>query len=198
MADKFKKVLILVSGGIDSTACIHYYKSRGFLVETIFIEYAQLSIKKEREAIKRISSHYKVKTDYVRIKSNRDFKGGEIIFRNIFLISAALISQNKFRGIVSLGIHSGTEYVDCSPSFVKATNSILDLYSNGTVKLETPFLNFTKSEIVEYCILNEIPIHLTYSCELGLNQPCGKCLSCKGLKRIYDSKNLNTKTPSRT
>lgn len=192
MVSKIKKVLILVSGGIDSTACIHYYKSRGFLVETLFVDFGQLSLRQERTAVKRITSYYKVKTNIVQVKSNRNFKGGEISFRNIFLISAALLGLKNFRGLVSLGIHSGTDYADCSPSFVRVTNSILDIYANGTVILETPFLTFSKSEIIEYCISNEIPLHLTYSCELGLNQPCGKCLSCKGLKRIYDSKNLNT------
>lgn len=192
MVNKNRKVLILISGGIDSTACIHYYKSRDFLVETSFVDFGQLSLRRERNAIKRISSYYKVKTNIVRIKNDKDFKGGEISFRNIFLITAVLVGLKDYQGLISLGIHSGTDYADCGPSFVKVTNSILDLYTNGSVILEAPFLTFSKSEIVEYCISNEIPLHLTYSCELGLNQPCGKCLSCNGLKKIYDSKNIDS------
>src|SRR6267154_3588911 len=104
MVNKIRKVLILVSGGIDSTACIHYYKSRRFLVETLFVDFGQLSLTRERNAVKRITSHYKVKTNIVRVKSDRDFEGGEISFRNIFLISAALLGLNNFQGLISLGI----------------------------------------------------------------------------------------------
>jgi 7-cyano-7-deazaguanine synthase len=193
MVHKKRKVLILFSGGIDSTACIHYYKSRNFLIETLFIDFGQLSRKRELSATRRITSFYKIKTNTVHVKGYEDFKSGEIPFRNIFLISAALVNKKKYQGLVSLGIHAGTDYIDCSPTFVKEAQSLLDLYYNGTVLLDTPFINFTKNEIIEYCLVNNIPIHFSYSCELGLNQPCGKCLSCKGLKKIYDSKKLNDK-----
>lgn|GEM_PF-404302 len=197
MKYKKKKVLILFSGGIDSTACIHYYKSKGFVIETSFIDFGQLSCRRELSATKRVLSFYKLKTNIVRVKGNQEFRDGEISFRNIFLISAALVNKKNYQGLVCLGIHAGTDYVDCSPAFVKVTQGLLDLYYNGSVLLDTPFIGFTKNEIIEYCVINNIPIQLTYSCELGLNQPCGKCLSCKGLKKIYDSKDINFKTPDR-
>ena len=55
--------------------------------------------------------------------------------------------------------------------------AVLDLYSEG-VQLAMPFLHWTKAEVFEYCLIKDVPLHLTYSCERGLDPPCGYCLSC--------------------
>ena len=67
--------------------------------------------------------------------------------------------------------------------------SIFDIYKNGLIKIDAPFLTFYKSQIYDYCIKEKVPLNLTYSCELGLKQPCGKCLSCKDLEKISARKN---------
>lgn len=44
-----------------------------------------------------------------------------------------------------------------------------------------------KIEVWEYAKSKRVPINLTYSCELGLKQPCGKCPSCKDLIILYEA-----------
>lgn len=192
MKPNTKKALVLFSGGIDSTACIQYYKTKGFQVDATFIDFGQLSARREYNAVRRISTFYNIKPRVVHVRHATSFKGGEISLRNIFFVSTALLGLKNYQGLIGLGIHSGTDYADCSPSFVKLTNSILDLYTSGKVILEAPFLNFNKYEILQYCQAGQIPLNLTYSCELGLDQPCGKCLSCKSLKKIYDRENIDS------
>jgi len=34
-----RKVLVLASGGIDSTACLFYYKELGHEIEALFVDY---------------------------------------------------------------------------------------------------------------------------------------------------------------
>jgi len=34
-----KRALVLASGGIDSTACLFYYKELGYDVEALFVDY---------------------------------------------------------------------------------------------------------------------------------------------------------------
>jgi 7-cyano-7-deazaguanine synthase len=170
--------MVLVSGGIDSTACIHYYLDQDFDVRGVFIDYAQAASDKELCSAKNIASYYKIKLNHIIIKTPQIFSEGEIIGRNAFLVIATLLSLPKFRGIIALGIHSGVPYYDCSELFVRDINRIYDGYTDGQVILDAPFLKWNKKMIYEYCKDNNVPIHLTYSCELGGDKPCGKCRSC--------------------
>ena len=66
--------------------------------------------------------------------------------------------------------------------------AVFDECTNGNIIITTPFINFIKNEIFAYCKQNEIPLDLTYSCEIGGEQPCDKCDSCKDLKKLYEIK----------
>jgi 7-cyano-7-deazaguanine synthase len=191
-----KEVLVLFSGGIDSTACIYYYKQLGFHVQGLFIDYGQKSSKYERIAIKNLSKYYKIYTQLIRINSKLMIKNGEIQGRNIFLLSVALLNFPYSKGLISLGIHSGTNYFDCSPEFVEKSQEIFDLYSHGNITIDCPFIAMSKEEIFEFCNINKISIKDTYSCEYGSDvQPCGKCLTCKDLMKLYEIKDKNDQTP---
>ncbi len=187
---KLKKnyVLILTSGGIDSTACICFYKKLKFNVEGIFFDYGQKSSKKEFNSLKKIAKHYRIKTTKIVVSNTYKYSDGVIPGRNAFLFFLALMNFKKPNGIIASGIHSGTNYYDCSQEFVNTLQTMIDGYTQGTIKLGTPFLKFNKRAIFEYCKMEKVPINLTYSCELGLKQPCGNCATCKDLKAIYDSK----------
>jgi 7-cyano-7-deazaguanine synthase len=50
--------LILLSGGIDSAACVAYAKSIASPVEALFIDYMQPARDSERDAAIRVSGHY--------------------------------------------------------------------------------------------------------------------------------------------
>jgi 7-cyano-7-deazaguanine synthase len=183
-----KYVLVLASGGIDSTACINFYKNLGFDIEAIFIDYGQLARKKEYKAIFSITKFYSINLTRISISNSKQFKEGLVTGRNAFLCFTALMNFSKENGIIALGIHNGTGYYDCSEKFLKQIQAIFDEYSQGTIKLGTPFLNFNKKEIWDYCILEKVPLEFSYSCESGKKQPCGKCLTCKDLESIYACK----------
>ena len=70
---------------------------------------------------------------------------------------------------------------------LKQTQDIFDEYTERTIKLGAPFLNFNKKEIWDYCQIEKVPLNLSYSCELGKKQPCGICSTCKDLESIYVS-----------
>jgi 7-cyano-7-deazaguanine synthase len=185
---KKQNVLVLLSGGMDSSACIEFYLRQKFKVEGLFINYGQISAKKELTASKKIAKHYKILLNKVESKNLSRFSSGEIIGRNAFLLTTALLNFKKKNGIICIGIHDGTSYPDCSKKFIKDMQEIFDIYKNGAIQIGVPFLDFKKIEIGAYCKNHKVPINYTYSCELGNKQPCGKCLSCKDLEIIYDSK----------
>jgi 7-cyano-7-deazaguanine synthase len=183
-------VLILASGGIDSTACIRFYKKLKFEVEAIFVDYGQASHKEEYRSIKLIAKFYKIDLKRIIVKNIQSFKGTVIPGRNAFLYFTALMNFPKPHGIIASGIHSGTNYYDCSDEFTKAIEHICEKYSQGTIKIGVPFLNFNKKEIFDYCNIEKVPLNLTYSCELGKKQPCTKCDSCKDIQLLYVGKKL--------
>ncbi len=177
-------VIVLLSGGIDSTACVHYYLQNDFLPMGLFIDYGQLVRKKEYESAKKIAGYYRIKLDMIKISTSNKFGAGEIKGRNALFVIAALMKYKDLPSIIALGIHSGTQYFDATEQFVGNMNSLLSGYTNGTVRLDAPFLRWQKSMIYEYCKNNAVPIHLTYSCEQGVRKPCGVCNSCLDRKAL--------------
>lgn len=176
--------LVLHSGGIDSTACVHYYLDKGFNTKTLFIDYGQVAMEKERTASINVANHYNIKHQIIKVDFKRSFSKGKIVGRNAFFLMTALMNIDFNIGLMCMGIHSGTDYSDCSVDFVKNIQNIFDIYTNGTIIFSTPFIKCTKSEIYKYCKDNKIPLELTYSCEMGKKQPCGNCTSCEDLIKL--------------
>jgi len=110
---------------------------------------------------------------------------GFIRGRNLFLISIAAMANPWKSGLISIGVHKGTNYSDCSMEFIDTVQKTVDIYENGKVAISAPFGSWTKNDIWEYCKKKNVPIEYTYSCELGLKQPCGRCLSCQDLKKLH-------------
>ena len=82
-----KYALILLSGGIDSTACVHYLLEEKYDIDSVFIDYGQKARDKELSSAKRVSEYYNIKFKTIEIKASKNlFSSGEIIGRNIFLI----------------------------------------------------------------------------------------------------------------
>jgi 7-cyano-7-deazaguanine synthase len=171
-------VLILLSGGIDSTAIVHYYLSQKFRVKALFVDYGQISSRMEFKSARNVSRYYSIELIALKFSSQQKFSDGEIQGRNAFLVMAALLSNPTAKGLVAIGIHSGTFYYDCSDLFVKGINGILNGYTNGQLTLDAPFIKWDKRMIFNYCREYSVPINLTYSCENGADIPCGKCRSC--------------------
>jgi len=191
MTKKTKRhVMVLLSGGLDSAACIHYFRKLGFNVECLFVNYGQKSLKGEREAVSRISKHFKVKTKEYKVVTGIREINGVIQGRNNLFVAVALMNFDKPHGAIGLGIHAGTKYPDCASQFVLSIQAILDIYTNGNVSLDCPFIKMSKEEIVQYCKKSKIPFKLTYSCEKGSKIPCGKCDKCIELKAIYESEGI--------
>ena len=104
--------------------------------------------------------------------------------RNCFLISAALMERPNSVSLIAIGVHGGTDYPDCSQPFLETMQAVLDVYENRSVQLTAPFSTWTKADIIAYCGIRNVPVHLTYSCERGTEPPCGSCLSCKDRRSV--------------
>lgn len=52
------------------------------------------------------------------------FSDGLIMGRNLFLLSSALMYKRIKSGIIAIGIHAGTDYVDCGKAFIDNVNQV--------------------------------------------------------------------------
>lgn len=58
-------------------------------------------------------------------------------------------------------------------------NTAIWLGSGQQLKIEAPFVNLTKADVVAEGIRLDVPYHLTWSCYEGGDKPCGMCGTCR-------------------
>jgi len=185
MAEKPTQVGLLLSGGLDSSACLHFYKALGADVTCLTIDYGQMARTEELIAAQRVSAHYKAPLEIYRWVGHTAPLYGNIVGRNSFLLCGALLECRLRFNIIAIGIHSGTAYSDCSAEFVRMTQEMFDLYTGGIVQVGAPFVSWSKAEIWAFALESSVPIELTYSCEAGGESPCGNCISCKDKEGLH-------------
>jgi 7-cyano-7-deazaguanine synthase len=179
------KVLLLSSGGVDSTALLDFYLRTRNEVECLHFQYGQKNAKSEKEAFNKILSHYKVNGRIIDLGFVPCKSSYEVSCRNaLFVLIAASINESPLR--LALGIHEDSRYYDCSRRFIDDCQKILDGYFAGTVRVEAPFIGFKKSEIIVYCKNFKVPTNLTYSCLRQNSPPCGQCPACLDNKELYE------------
>ena len=180
-------VWVLMSGGIDSSACARYFQQRGDSVKGVFVDYSQSAAAAERQAVQQVAKHLGLPLSVLSFRSSEEYGTGEVMGRNAFLVFSTLMGLQPRGGALSLGVHSGTSYYDCGPDFIGRISEVVEHYSEGRLQLHCPFLLEPKSFVYRYAQLVGIPITLTYSCEMGTVPPCGRCLSCKDRNALQAS-----------
>ena len=90
-------------------------------------------------------------------------------FRNgLFLSSAASIALSRDCDVIYYGAHAddaaGNAYPDCSSDFNKAMGDAIYIGSGNRLKIEAPFVNMTKAEVVAIGLKLKVPYEYTWSC----------------------------------
>lgn len=102
------------------------------------------------------------------------------------LLQAATVAWNEKASVVAYAAHQGdyAQYPDCREVFVQAFNQMIAVAMNSTtIKVESPFMHFTKAQIARLGASLNAPFELTWSCYEGGNdgldtQHCGRCGTC--------------------
>jgi 7-cyano-7-deazaguanine synthase len=176
--------IVLLSGGIDSAACAWFLRESGYSVKGLFVDYGQRAVLFEKRGAEALSTTLGIALDCISVSTPNQFGAGEITGRNAFLVFVALLTSQLRAGTIALGIHSGTAYYDCSAAFVQGMDRLLAEHTDGCVRLSTPFITWSKKNILDYYESSGLPIDLTYSCEAGTMPPCGTCLSCRDRRML--------------
>lgn len=170
---------VLMSGGIDSTACADFLTKRGNRVQGVLIDYGQAAAKLERRAAETLAERMQIPLTVYKLSGGVSFGAGELVGRNAFLIFAGLFLSGQKSGLLAIGVHAGTPYYDCSPAFMESMSRLVAEHTDGQTKLVAPFLNWNKAEIFQYFNSSNLAVEYTYSCEAGTDPPCGVCASCR-------------------
>lgn len=184
---RMSRAIVLLSGGLDSMATTAFLREGGHDVTGMFVDFGQPAAEREREAASAVAIALAVPLWTCEVPGLRPPQPSMLPGRNGMLLHLALHMATPFVGLIALGIHAGSRYSDCGPPFVRAAQALFDLYTGGTVAVAAPFLGTTKEGIWAYCLDERLPVEITYSCELGLDQPCSRCLSCDDRRRLAAS-----------
>lgn len=197
------KVLVVYSGGLDSTCLMFEYLNAGHKVRALSVNYGQRH-GKELEAAKNICAAFEIPHEVADLTALLPLLGGSsqtdpsipvpeghytaetmkatvVPNRNMILlaVAAARCLSLKFDA-VAYAAHSGDHaiYPDCRPIFVKSMKSSIALCDLRGIDLHAPYVFKTKAEIVKSGESNHVPFALTWSCYKGGTLHCGKCGTC--------------------
>lgn len=202
-----KNAVILLSGGLDSTTCLAYAKSKGFNCYAVSFHYGQKH-SAELNAAKRIAAHFGARHIIVDLPISQfggsaltdetinvpDFKDSKEIpvtyvpARNTIFLSFALgwaevlHANDIFIGVSSIDY---SHYPDCRPAYIQAFQKLANLATKagveeGNIRLQTPLINLSKAETIKLGLSLGVDYQMTVSCYKATEEglACGKCDSC--------------------
>jgi len=184
-------ITVLASGGLDSTACLAYYTAEGYSVRALWIDYGQAAARAEENAVEQVTAYYTIPLQKIRTTGiNWPILGNDLFEfrgRNLTLVSLACNTAPLESGLIVLGIHQGTDFTDCTEVFRDQVNDLLIFLSNGSLRLDCPFIQWSKFDIARYALAHGVPMDLTYSCEKGMIPPCKECMKCRDMQAMLSN-----------
>ena len=204
-----KPAVCLLSGGLDSTTCLAFAKREGYDCYALSFDYGQRH-RVELEAARRIAANLGAAKHLIVPVDLRLFGGSALTddidvpkagaqdgipvtyvpARNTIFLSFAmawaevLSASDVFIGVNAID-YSG--YPDCRPEFIGAFERMANLATKAGVegrtrlKIHTPLIRLSKSEIIKLASELGVDFRLTHSCydPDASGRPCGLCDSCR-------------------
>lgn len=117
-------------------------------------------------------------------------------FRNgLFLSSAASMALSLNCSYIYYGAHrddaAGNAYPDCSEAFYNSMNQAVFEGSGNALKIEAPFINQNKAQVIREGLRLRVPYHLTWSCYEGGDTPCGRCATCIDRQKAFEANGIS-------
>lgn len=204
--------IILLSGGLDSFACLDMALKKMKVELALTFNYGQKAFEGEMEAVKKITSYYNIKQKVIELpflkelsnnaltdSSNNNFNDLENVWipnRNGLFLNIAASFCDKYNYdyiIIGANKEEGRDFPDNTNDFIKTSNEFFEFSTLKKPKVYAPCINLNKIEIVNYIIENNLPIQYIKSCykaSLG-KKHCNDCMSCKLLYNAV----INSKKP---
>jgi 7-cyano-7-deazaguanine synthase len=216
------KALVILSGGMDSSILLHYVaKELNYdEVYAITFNYGQRIIR-EIECAKyqskacNVKEHKIINMDFFReistmsaltntnlaIPKARDDIGNAqplsyVPFRNLLLLTTAagwaesIGASDLYYGAVQTDDFSG--YWDTTSLFLNKVNDVYNLNRKNSIKVNAPFMSYSKDLVVKKGIDLQVDFRQTHTCYEGTDPACGECVSCSArIKAFIDNKTID-------
>ena len=207
MSNTQNKSVILLSGGLDSTVLLHYVlKTLKSDTTAIIFEYGQRHSRETAFALKNVNdlniNWRKIDAKFIgnitscssvltnsnaEVPHIRDVVGlaqppTYVPMRNLMFLSIAaalaesVCASTIYYGAAEIDTHSG--HWDCSLEFLDYINKILNLNRETKIKVEAPFIKFSKEQIIKTGFDLGVDFTQTHTCYNGQAVACGTCSSC--------------------
>lgn len=177
------KILVLLSGGIDSATVL--YMMREHSREAIGFSYGQLSHTQEYSSAYALAKNENVRYEQIELgddcallmmgEVNKPWPARNAIFISL---AAAYATKNGFDGLAIGCNQTDWEiFPDCRPDFVKHLGKALE--DGYGLKLFAPLIHMSKAQVVDKAKELGVPLAQTWSCYRPENgKPCYTCLAC--------------------
>lgn len=197
------KIVVLCSGGIDSTVALHDARQHHQVLAVLSCDYGSKHNPREipraaHQAALLDLPHKVIRLDFIRdlfasdlLTSGGDIPEGHyaeenmrqtvVPFRNgILLASAAGLAESLGAEGVAIGAHTGDHaiYPDCREEFMEAMDRAIELGTYAGVKILRPFIATSKAGIVARGAELGVDFSRTWSCYKGGERQCGACGTC--------------------
>jgi len=200
------RAVVLVSGGMDSATAVYEARDRGYEPYFLHTSYGQHTETKEYECAHALAEeagaadflHVETEhlariggsslTDDEMAVEDADLESDEIPssyvpFRNANLLSMAVsYAEANECSAVFIGAHSEdfSGYPDCRPRFFEVFQQVIDVGTkpDTEIALEAPFVEWSKTDIVERGLELDVPYDITWSCYRAEEPACGTCDAC--------------------
>lgn len=185
-------------------------------VEALFINYGQISAKREEQAAREQCESYGVKLEMIELpwyrallppvlrgdsnvakSPERLATSDDTAFwapnRNGLLVAvAAAFAEAKGISEIVAGFNAeeAVTFPDNSQEFIAAYNEILKLSTSNAVKLGSYTVHMDKEAIVKRALELDAPLGLVYSCYGFGPKMCGRCVSCSRLKTALEANGI--------
>lgn len=209
MVSKRRIAVVLLSGGLDSTAALYWAKKKKYSVVALSIRYGQRHVR-ELSAARAVARAAKVRRHEVSLSlpwlggsslTNKSLRIPDVPLKKIgggipstyvpgrntiFLSLAASLADVVGAEAIVIGANAldYSGYPDCRPSFINAFGRVaVEGTKRGaegkSLKILAPLLRLDKKGVVQLARKLKAPLRLTWSCYRGKSEPCGRCDSCK-------------------
>ena len=187
-------VVTLVSGGLDSTLMAKLAQEEGIKQFPLFVDYGQRARAREWKAAESAMRGFGLPRPEVAdvhgygslIRSGLTDTSKHVLRdaftpgRNLlFLLIASAHAVQVDAQAVAIGLlhEEQSLFPDQTVRFVEKAEEMLEVCMGVRITVLTPLASFRKAEVVR--LAQARGIEGTYSCHLGLESPCGRCIACK-------------------
>lgn len=217
MKEMKRNTLLIYSGGLDSTVLLHARKHQIALAVTF--DYGSNHARKEiacaqQNCQKLGIEHLVIPLSFIKQYFNSSLLQGPdaipeghyedetmkstvVPFRNGIMLSiAAGLAESRGLDIVMIANHAGDHaiYPDCRLSFIAAIKNAVLVGTYSNVRIIAPFVDMTKTEIVERGTIDGVDFSKTWSCYKGGEKHCGKCGTCVERKEAFENAGIEDPT----